>query len=544
MGVLCWRGSSTLEILIAFAVLTLALTAVILVFSANQDIAVDTQTASEALGLAQAELETARAASRADFALVNPTVSTTTSGIDYVKTLAVGQVDFFTKQATSTVSWNTGGRTLSVLLSTIFTNPSAIHGGDTCSSVLEGDWTNPTMKTYEFGADILGDTSSGFPISSIQTFNGKLYATVDNDNGNNDETFFVLDISNPSAILSGTVPAVLDKFDNASSTYDVSRGLNGVAVDGAGHAYAANAHDANFYNCGEADNCAQMQVFNVVDPTNISHVRNFKLATSSAPYVYAGGGSEQAVGKSIAYADKYVYLGLSTTVNGPGFHIIDVSDPLNPVHVSSWPTPAPSFGPSGAPINAIWVRDNYAYIAHPEGLVGAENEELTVLDISNPANPVRVSGFDGADNGIGANGKSLYVVGSTIYFGRTASKISGNSSDAFPELFILDATDPENLPSIPKGSKSLDPLPTGPGEESLNGLIVRDYLAFLIENSKLQILQIDNPSNITSYALDLTLEPGTGGGQQGSASDCEGNYLFIGSESSDDKGYLSVISGS
>ena len=287
-----------------------------------------------------------------------------------------------------------------------------------------------------------------------------------------------------------------------------------------------------------------MQVFNVVDPTNISHVRNFKLATSSAPYVYAGGGSEQAVGKSIAYADKYVYLGLSTTVNGPGFHIIDVSDPLNPVHVSSWPTPAPSFGPSGAPINAIWVRDNYAYIAHPEGLVGAENEELTVLDISNPANPVRVSGFDGADNGIGANGKSLYVVGSTIYFGRTASKISGNSSDAFPELFILDATDPENLPSIPKGSKSLDPLPTGPGEESLNGLIVRDYLAFLIENSKLQILQIDNPSNITSYALDLTLEPGTGGGQQGSASDCEGNYLFIGSESSDDKGYLSVISGS
>jgi type II secretory pathway pseudopilin PulG len=526
------RGSSTLELLIALAILTLSLTAVLLVFSSNQAVAVDTQTSDEALGLAQAQLEAARARSRQDFALVNPTVSTTTSGIEYVQTLAVGQVDFFTKQATSTASWEVGGRTLSVLLSTLFTNPSAIHGGDTCSSVLEGDWANPQIDSYEFGNDILGDTSSGFPITSIQTFDHKLYVTVNNTNGNNPDSFFVLDISDPA-----TKPTVIGRTDNAP----VLPGLNAVAVDGDGRAFVANAYDANFSNCSEADNCAQLQVIDVSVPATPSVIHDFKLATSSNPYVYAGGGSGQAVGKSIAYAGHYVYLGLSTTVNGPGLHIIDVSNPLSPQWVGSWPAPSAAFGPSGAPINAIMIRGHYAYLAHPKGLIdetGSPNdEELTVLDISDPTDPKRVSGFDW-EGGIGGNGKSLYAVGPTLYLGRTASKIGGGNPDTIPELFILDGSDPTAIPQA--SYKGALPLANN---ESVNGLIVRDYLAFLIESDKLQTYRIDTPSNITQYAPDLTLPPGVGGGQQGTPSDCEGNYIFIGSLSSNDKGYISVVTG-
>jgi hypothetical protein len=187
--------------------MTLTFTAVISVVFGNQSIAVDVGNNSEAVSMAAAQLETKRAQAAEDFALVNPSAATVMSGpLSYTKKVEVSQPDFFTKLVTSRVSWQDAGRTLSVLFTTLITNPDALHGGDTCSSVLEGDWTNPDMRSYEFGADVLNDTSSGFPITSIQTFNHKLYATVDNENGNNDETFFILDISDPS-----TKPSVLGK---------------------------------------------------------------------------------------------------------------------------------------------------------------------------------------------------------------------------------------------------------------------------------------------------------------------------------------------
>ena len=524
------RGSSTLEILIAMAVLTLALTAMILVFSSNQAVAVDTQTSDEALGYAEAQLEAARAAAGQDFALVNPKTASVTSGpLTFSENLDVTQFDLFHKQATSTVSWQIGGHSYSVVLSTLFTNPSAIHGGNTCGSVLSGDWTHPIMHSYALGADILNDTSSGFPVTSIQTFDKKLYATVDNTNGNNYDTFFILDIHDPA-----NKPSVLKRLDNAP----VGRGLNAVAVDGSNYAYVANAYDANFFACRQANNCAQLQVIRVADPASASVVTNFKLPTSTPPYVYATGGSDEAVGKSIAYDGHYVYLGLSTTGshgNGPGFHIIDVSNPLSPQWVGSWPVASPNFGNSGAPINSIVIRGHYAYLAHPKGLTGAPNEELTVVDISNPKNPQRVAGFDSA-TGIGGNGKAVSIIGPTLYFGRTATNINGQP-DVKPEFFILNDYNPTSIPAAPLGSLSAST------SESVNGLIIRDYLAFLIESDKLQTWRIDVPAHLSQYASDLILPPGQGGGQQGTASDCEGNYLFIGSQSSNDKGWISIVTG-
>ena len=61
------NGFATLEILIAFAVLILSISAVILLAFGNQSIIVDSRTNSEALYKAQKMLEEARAASRQDF---------------------------------------------------------------------------------------------------------------------------------------------------------------------------------------------------------------------------------------------------------------------------------------------------------------------------------------------------------------------------------------------------------------------------------------------------------------------------------------------
>src|SRR3989338_9394963 len=81
------KGFATLEILIAFAVLILSISAVILLVFGNQSIIIDSQTNSEALYKAQKMLEEARAASKQDFFSVNSI--TTTSDDIYQKTLDV-----------------------------------------------------------------------------------------------------------------------------------------------------------------------------------------------------------------------------------------------------------------------------------------------------------------------------------------------------------------------------------------------------------------------------------------------------------------------
>ena len=131
------------------------------------------------------------------------------------------------------------------------------------------------------------------------------------------------------------------------------------------------------------------------------------------------------------------------------------------------------------------------------------------------------------------------MVGNKLYFGRTL--LSGD------ELFILNTSDPtdDDLPDL--GSKNIqngdDGQPPVPFNTSVNGIITRSNLTFLVTNEEFQIWDTSDPVNITEYADPLTLPPGTGGGLQGSASDCEGNYIFVGSQSNNDKGYISVITG-
>jgi len=67
------KGGSTLEILIAFLIISLSIGAVTMLSFSNQSVAVDSETNNEALYKAQQMLEKARSDSRFDFALVNPT---------------------------------------------------------------------------------------------------------------------------------------------------------------------------------------------------------------------------------------------------------------------------------------------------------------------------------------------------------------------------------------------------------------------------------------------------------------------------------------
>lgn len=505
------QGLATLEMLIAMTLVVLAISATLPLVSGGQSTLVDSQTNQDALYKAQNLLEEARANAKLDFNLVNP-IDPTIDDI-YQKSLLVEQAGLFTKKVSSNLNWTNGVRSLSVELTTLLTDPTAVGGGNTCNSSLSGNWTNPQKAEYEFGAGILGDTSSGFPITSIQSFNYKMYVTVDNKNGNNDETFFVLDITNPAI-----TPVLLGKIDNNPSPL-VGRGLNDVAVDGNAYAYVASAHPANFLTCsnpnGTNKSCAQLQVINTsVSPLSV--VYSYKI-----PGVTGSGD----VGNRVFYKNGLVYLGLAKST-GPEFHVIDVGGGGTPGASPTSPQLMGSYEINNG-INDIQVRGNYAYIASPN------DEELKILDVSNPSSPQLVGSHNAIGGGIPfyGHGKSLYLVGNTLYLGRTLLNGGGD------EFHILNNMNPET--SLPRlGSKNIQ---NGGSNTSVNGVLVRDNLAFLITNEEFQIWKIDDPNNITQYASPLTLPPGPGGGLKGTAADCEGNYIYVGSQSFNDKGYISAI---
>lgn len=444
------EGFSTLEILIAFAILILCIGAVIMVVFGNQSVAVDTETNSEAIYKAQSLLEKARADSRFDFNLVNSDTLTETSGpLLFTKELAVRSVDFFTKQVTSTVSWLSGGRLLSIFFTTLLTNPDAIDGGNTCSSILSGDWTNPQL----LGNVDVGENNGA---TDVDVFMEKAYLTI-NPVASPKDDFYIIDVSDSFAT---PLPII-----TSTST---GPGLEAVHISNK-YAYLAN-RSIN----------GQLQI---IDTRTIplQLMANFKISAVTGNGAY---------GKSIFYKDDFVYLGLYNTDTGPEFNIIDVSNPSKPVWKGGYSI--------GHEINAIYVRDDFAYLASPD------NRELMVLNISNPVNPTLAGNLNLPDNS--ANGKSIALVGDTFFLGRTEG-----ASPSTKEFQLVNITDPSNPVAL--GSSDVN--------STINALAIRDNLAFMVTNESNLEFQIWNLDNMTLYGSE-NVEQTLAGGM-----DCEGNFIYI-----------------
>ena len=73
------KGAMTLELLLAFAIFTLNITAVILVINGSQSVSIDTETSTEALAKANTALEEIRVNSLENFSSTKNTESTETS---------------------------------------------------------------------------------------------------------------------------------------------------------------------------------------------------------------------------------------------------------------------------------------------------------------------------------------------------------------------------------------------------------------------------------------------------------------------------------
>ena len=77
----------------------------------------------------------------------------------------------------------------------------------------------------------------------------------------------------------------------------------------------------------------------------------------------------------MAVSGNYAYV----ADGDAGLQVIDVSNPANPQRVGGYDTSGDAQG--------VAVSGNYAYVA--DGGAG-----LQVIDVSNPANPQRVGGYD------------------------------------------------------------------------------------------------------------------------------------------------------
>ncbi len=491
------KGIATLEILIAMVIIILAISAVALLVSGSQDSQVGSQTNQEALYKAQQQIETARATARNDFDSLSsqPSSPDPSGSITYNKSLTVTDIDSFTKQITSLVQWGSK----KVTLSTQVTDWKGAAGScnPSLSSSEKDRWKNPKITTFEFGKDLLGDASSGFPITDTQVIGKKLYVSVNNTNGNNNGTFFAFRLTSDPT----DQPVPLYNLDNALT---VSEGLAAIAISGH-YAYVANAYTGSSASCSSGSNCSQLQVIDLKNPT--SPVAYLKIAATTT-------GGKLSYGKSIFYKDGYIYLGLSPATGiGTEFNVIDVGagvkggSPTSPQFVKGYKV--------GDSVNSVYVDDDYAYLAVPKA--GNDNENLTVLNIGNPLLGIsRAYGY--APTG-GSDGKSVKVFDGKIYLGRTFS------ASADKELYILNAPNSTFVASKDIGTDNTT---------TVYGIVVKDSLAFVITKEKFQIW--DTSGGITQYATPLDLPGG-----KGTAIKCTGKYIYVGSLPISDKGYLSIV---
>ena len=96
--------------------------------------------------------------------------------------------------------------------------------------------------------------------------------------------------------------------------------------------------------------------------------------------------------QSVAIQNEYAFVGTGAA----GLSIIDVSNLANPRRVGGYDTSGTASG--------VAVSGNYAYVA--DGDAG-----LQVIDVSNSANPQRVGGYDtsGYAYGVAVSGNFAYV---------------------------------------------------------------------------------------------------------------------------------------
>ena len=384
--------------------------------------------------------------------------STTPDG--FTRQVTVTNVSSTVRDITSRVTWMAvGDRARAVQFQTRVADVATVvgAGGDTGGGGTSGDWSNPqTLGTVDLGA--------GIQPTDLDVVHKIVYMTS-TASSDAKHDFWIVDATDSE---NPTVVSSLNTSDN---------GL--VAVDAEGsYAYAVQDDDED-----------HLQIFDVSDINSPVLVASYGMP-----------GNNDEEGLSVFYRDSKVYVGTEKDGDSQEFFVVDVTTPSSPSLLGSYEV--------DEDVYAIYVDENdRAYLALDDG-----NPELVVLDVSTPSSIIELDTFDA--NGGGENSRSIYVVGTTVYFGR---KDNGHSDHH--QLHVVDATTPTALAGL--GSLSSD--------GDVNDFRVRDQYAFFATddpNEEFQVWDISTPSSIT-FVSSLNFP------QIATGIDYEDNIVYVSVKSND-----------
>jgi len=463
-----------LEMVIAFAILSLALSAVIFVVFGNQSTGLSSEMSAKALYKVQKLIEDARASrSHQNFLDVVSIPPASDSYDIFTSEIKVLDLSRCEKRVTGLVTWILEQRPQYASILTLLADPDeAISVSNECNIIPPSgdDWRRPKKLDLN-GISIEGDGRA----LDVQD---KIIFLVTATAGNNKNDFFIIDATdNQNPIQRGSL--------------DISDGLEDIDVAGD---YAFIANDEN-------QDKHQLQIVDIsdLDDPNVVASASLPGASGSCPYTCPGG-------RSIYWYKNRVYIGTHRMVatGAPEFHIFDVSNPTDPQPLGS--KGGTALGDAlDHNINDIMVREQtiggvtgtYAYL-----VTSGDSKEFIILNVTNPSAIPDPAGniSTGSTLNLGNTSAndldafSLFVIGNRAYIGR--ERATGNNKD----FYVVDISNP-GAPTV-IGSIKLGLNSNGSEPVTVRGIRVIGNLAFIgasDPNDPFQVWDISNLSNIIRW---------------------------------------------
>ncbi len=452
----CFNGGfSTLELMLAFAIMSIALAGAVLANGSAEYWLLTTESGASALNLATTQAEEIRAIAAGDFyaATSSPLMRQASAecdavGLCYFSHTIVGDVSSCVKNIETRVSWQIAHyptSTISLISNAI--NPTEVIalGGDCLTQVPVGEWASTTLP-HLLGSLVF---NPGKGMTGIDVLSKKIYITATTSPYL--AIFAAPNVSDPNPVLLGSSDVANIPLNAVDVITDFS----------SGRVYAFVAQHST---------SSQLGVVDVTDPSHPTLVAQRQLLGTAPP-----SGSYPQGWRLRAYGGRLYIVTRETA--GYEFHIFNITNPTQPVELGS-----------GKKLNRtvtdIVVRDEkvngilrrFVFLA-----AEAAQKELGVLEVTNDT-VVEVSSVDLPGN---QDGESVAVLGNRLYFGR-ASNASG------PELYLFDISDP---------TVNLSEHITGTAEVGANVFALRASGEYLFAGtSKIgQQLQIWN-SDVTSWS--------------------------------------------
>lgn len=509
-------GFSTIEILIAFAVGIVFLSAAMMVAFSGQQSPTGT-----GAGIYNGTSTDVGQAAALDLALDNYGLATSSNRIGkilskltkdwnsltsddsekinnnltYGNTSSIQDISPCMKEITSTTTWSSlNNRNHHITFGTAIgsIDQAKLYGRGGCDPTPPGDWnTLDSPPGWDVTPSELDGRGTGIAITKIS---GTPYAFVTTEqSGANKKDLWSIDITTTSN-------------PNPRSNLDTgNNGLNGIAI-GDQYAYVIQNDSVKQFNVVDISNPTNLAVSSIVASTTLPNM-NTSCTACVTP-------------TSIAYYDGYVFIGTPYIANlsvpitkNNEFHIFCVNDtsvlnctPTTPRWMGSFNVNHKVSDIAITQKVVAGVAKTYAFLATSDSSGGYP--ELTMLDVTNPS-AITLEGT--ADLPGNLYGTSIYALGNKVYLGRQ------RATGSYYDFYIFDTKDDTTISAA--SAVKQKKLGLGPNT-AVTDILIRGKFAFLVtsdSNAPFQVWDVVSsstaivkPDNRPSCANTLNLSVSSG----------------------------------